>query len=238
VVISNLIVYQRPFLNFYAPTFVLYELSSPFLNFHWFFDKVNMTGSKAQWYNGLALLTVFFSCRLVWGSWQSICVFTDIFRALRQNRGAALLEPFDLHAMVFSERNSVLCHDEVCARSNAEISKFAHHTASGLPLWLAVTYLSSNLILNSLNFHWFSKMIETVMKRFREPVPAQMTAETETKAEEKVINDVVLEAATKLEEETGTFANGGIMTPADEELLAGPAVSDLASGQGVRRRKA
>jgi hypothetical protein len=34
---------QRPFLNYFAPTFILYELSSPFLNIHWFLDKVNMT---------------------------------------------------------------------------------------------------------------------------------------------------------------------------------------------------
>ena len=43
---------QRPFVNYYAPTFILYELSSPFLNIHWFCDKLNMTGSKIQLYNG------------------------------------------------------------------------------------------------------------------------------------------------------------------------------------------
>ena len=216
---------------------MLYELSSPFLNFHWFFDKVNMTGSKAQWCNGVALLSVFFSCRLVWGSWQTACVFTDIFKALRQTRGAAaLLEPFNIHAMVFSERNSVLCVDEACARANAEISKFAHHTAAGLPLWLAATYLSSNVILNSLNFYWFSKMIETVMKRFRDPVPGQVTAEADTKTEEKVVKSVILQAASKLEEENGIISNGGITTPVNEKVLLVPALSDTATGPGVRRR--
>jgi hypothetical protein len=101
-----------------------------------------------------------------------------------------------------------------------------------------VTYLSSNLILNSLNFYWFSKMIETVMKRFRDPVPAQVIAETETKVGEKVINNVVLDAATKLEEETGSFANGGITTPVDKEVLVVSAESDSAAGQSARRRKA
>ena len=197
-----------------------------------------MTGSKAQWYNGLALLSVFFSCRLVWGSWQSVYVFTDIFKALRQTRGAAaLLEPFDIHAMVFGERNSVLCVDEACARASAEISKFAHHATAGLPIWLAATYLSSNLILNSLNFYWFSKMIEAVMKRFRDPAPAPMPAETEIKTEEKTVNNVILEAASKLEEENGTISNGGITTPAHEKVLLVSAVSDTATGPVVRRRK-
>jgi len=39
---------QRPFVNYYGCTFILYELSSPFLNFHWFFDKLDMTGSLPQ----------------------------------------------------------------------------------------------------------------------------------------------------------------------------------------------
>lgn len=197
-----------------------------------------MTGSKAQWYNGMALLGVFFSCRLAWGSWQSVCVFTDIFKALRQTSGAAaLLEPFDIHTMVFSERNSVLCIDEVCARANAEISKFAHHTAAGLPLWLAATYLSSNLILNSLNFYWFSKMIETVMKRFRDPVPVPVMAEAEIKTEKGVVNNFPSEAATKLEEK-GTFSNGGITTSADEDVPLISSVSETATAAGIRRRKA
>lgn len=38
-----------------------------------------------------------------------------------------------------------------------------------LPTWLATTYLISNIVLNTLNFYWFGKMIETVSKRFRDP---------------------------------------------------------------------
>ena len=37
-----------------------------------------------------------------------------------------------------------------------------------MPAWLAVVYLSSNLVLNTLNFFWFGKMIETIKKRFAE----------------------------------------------------------------------
>ncbi len=35
-----------------------------------------------------------------------------------------------------------------------------------LPLWLAIIYLGSNLVLNTLNFFWFGKMIAAMRKRF------------------------------------------------------------------------
>lgn len=37
-----------------------------------------------------------------------------------------------------------------------------------VPVWLASVYLASNIVLNSLNFYWFGKMIETIRKRFTE----------------------------------------------------------------------
>ena len=36
-----------------------------------------------------------------------------------------------------------------------------------VPVWLACTYLGSNIVLNTLNFYWFGKMVEAVKKRFR-----------------------------------------------------------------------
>lgn len=36
-----------------------------------------------------------------------------------------------------------------------------------VPVWMACTYLGSNIVLNTLNFYWFGKMIEAVRKRFR-----------------------------------------------------------------------
>lgn len=53
-----------------------------------------------------------------------------------------------------------------------EIMKYT--TEEFLPLWLAVTYLGSNLVLNALNFYWFAKMIDALRKRF---VPAEKTGE-------------------------------------------------------------
>lgn len=73
----------RPFVNYYGPIFILFELSSPMLNFHWFFDKLNLTGSKPQLYNGLLLIATFFCCRIVWGPIQSFRVFRDVFYAYK-----------------------------------------------------------------------------------------------------------------------------------------------------------
>lgn len=170
-----------------------------------------MTGSKAQWYNGVTLLIVFFFCRLVWGTWQSTLVYIDMWRAVKQTWTAPLssvLDPVNTNAKVFQERDGTLCVDEACARANAEISYFAHRAAGGVPIWLVLTYVASNLILNGLNYYWFSKMIEAVMKRFREPaIPAKKEKEPGiTKAE--VQPDIVLDAAGKLRKEEGYFETG------------------------------
>ncbi|KAI9728875.1 MAG: hypothetical protein M1834_007133 [Cirrosporium novae-zelandiae] len=160
----------RPFLNFYGPTFILYELSSPFLNFHWFFDKLNMTGSRPQWYNGMALLGVFFGCRLVWGTWQSAKVYHDVWNALR-NPGIDILQS----TFEWSKAHNLNLVDDqtfdklIAART--EVVQFAEDAF--VPIWLAIVYLGSNLTLNALNYFWFTKMIDTVLKRFRTPQPTR-----------------------------------------------------------------
>ena len=63
---------QRPFCYFWAPVFLLYELSSPFLNIHWFCDKVGLTGSTVQAVNGALLTSSFFGCRIIWGIYLSL----------------------------------------------------------------------------------------------------------------------------------------------------------------------
>ncbi|KAL4811500.1 TLC domain-containing protein [Aspergillus unguis] len=212
----------RPFVNFYAPVFILYELSSPFLNIHWFLDKVNMTGSNLQWYNGMALLVMFFCCRLVWGTWQSAIVYIDMFKALSQTWSASSsspLSPVDITAQIFQARDDgSVCINEACVRANAEITKYSNYTASGIPTWLVVTYVTSNVILNGLNYYWFSKMIETVMKRFRgpPPTPQQTSAKeaitvTEHNKEnsiEELAQQAVLDAADKLGQEEGSLFLG------------------------------
>lgn len=198
-----------------------------------------MTGSRAQWYNGMLLLSVFFCCRLVWGSWQSVRVFSDIFNAFQQSRPSnTSLEPFDIHSMVFGSRNPTLCSDENCIKASAEVSQFAHHTAEGIPLWLVITYLGSNLILNSLNFYWFGKMIETVLKRFKAPDTSGDKKEITIKSVEEEANAIVLEAAATLEEEESVFINGGIKDGVTGTKPATTGRVNGVNGSSGRRRKA
>ncbi|KDQ60907.1 hypothetical protein JAAARDRAFT_191041 [Jaapia argillacea MUCL 33604] len=65
----------RPFLAYYAARFLLWELSTPFLNIHWFLDKTNRTGSTLQLINGFFLLSTFFGVRIVYGGLMSYRFF-------------------------------------------------------------------------------------------------------------------------------------------------------------------
>ena len=47
-----------------------------------------------------------------------------------------------------------------------EVMRYA--TGANVPAWLGGVYLGSNVVLNTLNFYWFGKMIETIRKRFSE----------------------------------------------------------------------
>ncbi|KAH8422837.1 TLC domain-containing protein [Aspergillus melleus] len=235
----------RPFVNFYSPVFILYELSSPFLNIHWFLDKLNMTGSNLQWYNGMMLLFMFFSCRLVWGTWQSVLVYRDMWYALKQTWDTSSSSPgfpVDISSQVFGLRDPTAhCHelDEVCRSAGAEISRYASHTAGGIPTWLVLTYVVSNVVLNSLNYYWFSKMIETVMKRFRgpanpaQPPPAAKNEEEKTaQLTDDIAQKVVLDAAAKLEQEEGSLFHGDEI---NEKIAS---AVDTGITDELRRRKA
>lgn len=113
-----------------------------------------MTGSKAQWYNGILLLGSFLCCRLLWGTYQSIRVYQDVWAGLHLDTTARLAE--QAKASIFEPFGE-----------EDEVMRYAADFA--LPKWLAATYLISNTVLNTLNFYWFGKMIETVRKRFRDP---------------------------------------------------------------------
>ncbi|TGZ81761.1 DUF887-domain-containing protein [Ascodesmis nigricans] len=155
--ISALAVYSwgfRTFVNYYAPIFILFELSSPFLNIHWFCDKLGLTGGRLQLVNGICLITTFFCCRLIWGVYSSVMVFIDIFSIYANPPGAGNLTAQDLLA------------EEALADKSVEVHPFA---GKSVPLWLAFIYLSSNLTLNGLNFYWFSRMIQTITSRFTTP---------------------------------------------------------------------
>lgn len=176
--------YQRPFVNFYAPTFILYELSSPFLNIHWFCDKLKMTGSKVQLYNGIILLCTFFGCRLCWGSYQSVRVFYDVYRAI--TAGELVLQDPELGKL-----NNGTTVDP-SAIPTSDIMRFAGDRT--VPLWLAACYLLSNLTLNGLNWFWFGKMIETIRKRFDPPIGTRKPEVKEPEREQILVEGISLQS--------------------------------------------
>ncbi|KAL8893737.1 MAG: hypothetical protein Q9207_008570, partial [Kuettlingeria erythrocarpa] len=180
----------RPFVNFYGPTFILYELSSPFLNFHWFFDKLQMTGSRAQWYNGILLLASFFCCRLLWGTYQSLRVYQDCWAALHVQNTTL---PSSLGAPLSNVTHPTGIPEMMTevAKQGADLMRF-NPDPENIPTWLALTYLGSNVVLNTLNFYWFGKMIETVKKRFQPPGKGKKEKGGEEQ-EEREVADVVVE---------------------------------------------
>jgi hypothetical protein len=131
--------------------FVLYELSTPFLNIHWFLDKLNMTGSRLQIYNGIALLVSFFSCRILWGNYQSLRIYSDVLTALQASNVEIPLA------------NNVTIFEHPDMKFNLA----GTWVIMKLPMWLVFVYLGSNTLLNFLNFYWFGKMVQTVRSWFQ-----------------------------------------------------------------------
>ena len=102
-----------------------------------------------------------------------------------------------------------------------------------MPLWLGLTYLGSNVMLNTLNFYWFGKMIETVKKRFRTPKDNADAKEKGELADAVVVEGVELDGRVVYE-----AANGHVK----EEEMDGDVKSGKASGlddvdTDIRRRR-
>ncbi|QRV85859.1 TLC domain protein [Ceratobasidium sp. AG-Ba] len=86
----------RPFMAFYGPSALVWELSTPFLNafklnyLHWlccpgnkwYLDKLQMTGGLLQAINGFILLGLFFAVRVCYGIYMSL----DFFHTLLEVR--------------------------------------------------------------------------------------------------------------------------------------------------------
>ncbi|KZT26569.1 hypothetical protein NEOLEDRAFT_1241024 [Neolentinus lepideus HHB14362 ss-1] len=71
----------KPFLAYYGVRFLLWELSTPFLNIHYFLDKLALSGSPLQLLNGACLLASFFGARLVYGGAMSYEFFGTLQEA-------------------------------------------------------------------------------------------------------------------------------------------------------------
>jgi hypothetical protein len=148
----------RPFANYYGVNFVLYELSTPFLNVHWFLDKFGLTGSRTQLYNGILLIASFFGCRLVWGSYQSVMIYNDVWMAWRAET------PFYTGCSHLFKAIRLYSLMDVPYRCRV------------LPTWLGAFYIGANTTLSLLNIFWVYRMIITVRKRFQKPNPTEKVA--------------------------------------------------------------
>ena len=152
-VFTPLTIPQRPFGNYYGLSFILYELSTPFLNIHWFCDKLNLTGSNIQLYNGIVLLVTFFACRILWGTYQSILIYSDIYTALTTSPSSPLASTI---------------YEGKCGGNSTSFSTGVPSDCGfgDLPMWLVSVYLVGNTALSLLNFYWFGQMVKAVRKRF------------------------------------------------------------------------
>ncbi|KAI8343075.1 TLC domain-containing protein [Chlamydoabsidia padenii] len=92
----------KPFVNYYGAIFLMYELSTIFLNFNWFMDKIGWTGTRAQLINGIFLILAFFSARVVFGIYMTIQMWTDIY-AVKE------LVPFRYIAVYGSANFATVC---------------------------------------------------------------------------------------------------------------------------------
>lgn len=141
-----------------------------------------MTGSRAQLYNGVALIFTFFSYRIVYGNYMSTWVYSDMWHAMSDGPGSFALP-------------------------GAAAAAASHEP---IPVWLFVVYVGSNLTLNSLNIIWFFKMISAVRKRFVPAPPAKPakpdpTAKTE-KSEKSEKSDKGLAAIVSALDDTSPVA--------------------------------
>jgi hypothetical protein len=155
---------------------VLYELSTPFLNIHWFLDKAGRTGSTVQLVNGICLIAAFFGCRLVWGNYQTVQLSLDALSAWKVSASA---ECFNIHGGGHHHPSSWSAFSSLYATSTP--TPTPQHPlplcSADFPTRLLTVYLVGNTILSALNIYWFGLMLKALRKRFTPAVePSSSTA--------------------------------------------------------------
>lgn len=115
--------------------------------------------------NGAILTITFFCCRIVWGLYSSFNVFYDMYVAVQAGHSVRRHEMLGEagEARKNWESGDLSLYYKVGEQERAFMSE------EYIPLWLVITYLASNVVLNLLNVYWFGKMIETIRKRFDPP---------------------------------------------------------------------
>lgn len=72
----------RPYCLPWAPAFLLFELSTPFVNVNWFATRLpaGTISDTVVMINGLLLLATFFFVRIIWGFYAAGLVAYDMYR--------------------------------------------------------------------------------------------------------------------------------------------------------------
>ncbi|KAL9935069.1 hypothetical protein V8E36_006145 [Tilletia maclaganii] len=78
VAMTAFILVYRPVFMYDGLAFLLWELSTPFLNIHWFLDKMGKTGSTLQLVNAFFLLSTYVFARLTFGMYNSYHFFAHV----------------------------------------------------------------------------------------------------------------------------------------------------------------
>lgn len=129
----------RPFGLYYGIQYAFIELSTPFVNIHWFLNKLDRAGSNLQIINGVVLIITFACCRLIFGCYLAVVFFRDVWTALHSPH------------MSWTEYNY----------SPTEKPLVLQHQAVW---WVAAIFMITHAIVMSLSAFWFIKMIMTVRK--------------------------------------------------------------------------
>ncbi|KAF1944924.1 hypothetical protein EJ02DRAFT_339826 [Clathrospora elynae] len=131
----------RPFGLYYGIQYALVELSTPFVNIHWFLNKLNRAGSTLHTLNGIILIVVFACCRLLWGSYLTVVFSRDTWTALQ------------------AQEPSWTTYDYAPGQGKPIVMQ---HQAEW---WLAALFMASNSVVMGLSTFWFAKMIKLVATR-------------------------------------------------------------------------
>ncbi|KAK0542286.1 hypothetical protein OC846_006682 [Tilletia horrida] len=78
VAMTAFVLAYRPVFMYDGLAFLLWELSTPFLNIHWFLDKLGKTGSTLQLINAFFLLSTYVFARLTFGMYNSYHFFAHV----------------------------------------------------------------------------------------------------------------------------------------------------------------
>ncbi|RUO96146.1 TLC domain-containing protein, partial [Jimgerdemannia flammicorona] len=151
----------RPFLNYYGAPFLMFELSTPFLNINWFMDKLGMTGSIAQLINGFFLLSTFFFARLVFGFYMSFQTYREFSESSLDV--LAVIDRVPMFRKQISPTSFGCAH--LLFPQAPQPNPFPLRT-----LTVCIIYGLANVVLSLLNTYWFWQMVKSLARRFQ-PAP-------------------------------------------------------------------